>query len=100
MASAGLPGLNNFVGEFLIIAGSFRVSHLPALLAIAGVILPLIYTVRLIQETLFQEERKILTIPDLTVRETAVLTVMALLDIYLGLHPLPLLDIIKTPCRS
>ncbi|MBT0664698.1 NADH-quinone oxidoreductase subunit M [Geobacter pelophilus] len=97
MASAGLPGLNNFVGEFLILTGSFKISHLAVILGFLGVILPLVYTVRLIQELLFQEERKPLTIPDLSVMECSMLAVMAAIDIYLGLHPAPLLDMLHTP---
>ncbi|WP_041974578.1 NuoM family protein [Geobacter sp. OR-1] len=97
MASAGLPGLNNFVGEFLILTGSFKVSHLAVALAGIGVILPLVYTVRLIQELLFQEERRPLIIPDLTVTECGMVVVMACLDLYIGLHPGPLLDMLHSP---
>lgn len=97
MASAGLPGLNNFVGEFLILTGSFRGHHLAVILAFLGIVLPLVYTVRLLQEVLFQGESRPLTLPDLSLREGSVLTVMALIDIYLGLHPKPLLDLLKVP---
>jgi NADH-quinone oxidoreductase subunit M len=97
MASAGLPGLNNFVGEFLVLAGSFKAVPLATAFAFVGVILPLVYTVRLIQEVIFQEERRKLPMPDLTSRELSVLAFLALCDIYIGLHPAPLLDILKTP---
>jgi NADH-quinone oxidoreductase subunit M len=97
MASAGLPGLNNFVGEFLVLAGSFKAVPLATAFAFVGVILPLIYTVRLIQEVIFQEERRELPMPDLTSRELSVLAFLALCDIYIGLHPAPLLEILKTP---
>ncbi len=97
MASAGLPGLNNFVGEFLILAGSFKVAHIATILAFIGVILPLVYTVRLIQEVIFQEERRPLTLSDLTLREISILAALAIGDLYIGLHPAPLLEILKTP---
>jgi len=97
MASAGLPGLNNFVGEFLVLAGSFKVAHLATVLAFLGVILPLVYMVRLVQEILFQEERIALPMADLGLREGGVLAVLALADLYLGLHPAPLLDILHLP---
>ena len=97
MASAGLPGLNNFVGEFLVLAGTFKVAQLPAAIAFLGIVLPLIYTVRLVQELLFQEERRPLALPEISFREGAVLTVMALIDLYIGLHPKPLLDLLKVP---
>ncbi len=97
MASAGLPGLNNFVGEFLILTGSFPVTHLATVLAFIGVILPLVYTVRLIQEVIFQEEHQPLGLTDLTLREIGMLVLLAVADLYIGLHPAPLLAIIKLP---
>lgn len=97
MASAGLPGLNNFVGEFLILTGTFRVWPVAAAIACVGIVLPLIYTVRLLQEVLFQTERQPLTIADLTWREGTLLGLIALLAVAIGLHPAPLLEIIRLP---
>jgi NADH-quinone oxidoreductase subunit M len=97
MASAGLPGLNNFVGEFLILVGAFKTASLATVIAFLGVVLPLIYTVRLLQEVLFQTERRPLAMDDLNLREIMMLTVLALIDIYIGLHPAPLLDLVKVP---
>jgi NADH-quinone oxidoreductase subunit M len=97
MASAGLPGLNNFTGEFLILIGSFRVAPLPVVLAYLGIILPLIYTVRLVQDLLFGEERHGGPLADLSLREVAVLGVLACFVIYLGVHPTPVLELVKTP---
>jgi len=97
MASAGLPGLNNFVGEFLILAGSFKVARGATILAFLGLILSLIYTVRLVQELLFQQERKPLTVSDLTVREIGILAILAVGVIFIGLHPGPLLDMLVVP---
>ncbi|NJD91223.1 MAG: NADH-quinone oxidoreductase subunit M, partial [Geobacter sp.] len=97
MASAGMPGLNNFVGEFLVLAGSFRITPLFAFLALLGIILPLVYTLRFLQETLFQTERQPLVMADIGYRETGLLAVLALADIYLGIHPEPLLTMIRLP---
>ncbi len=97
MASAGLPGLNNFVGEFLILTGSYKVQQTATILAFLGLILALIYTVRLVQELLFQEERQPLAIADATSREILILTILALGVIFIGLHPGPLLDMLALP---
>lgn len=97
MASAGMPGLNNFVGEFLILAGSFKVTPLFAILALLGIILPLAYTVRLLQELLFITERQPMLFEDISLRETGMLTLLAVADIYLGLHPAPILDMARLP---
>ena len=97
MASAGLPGLNNFIGEFLVLVGTFRVSPAAAVGAFLGIVLTLVYTVRLVQEILFGEENKPLVLSDLTVREGAVLATLAFIDVYLGVHPGPVLDLLRVP---
>ncbi|HEY6837827.1 MAG TPA: proton-conducting transporter membrane subunit, partial [Geobacteraceae bacterium] len=97
MASAGLPGLNNFAGEFLVLAGAFRSVPLAAAIAFAGIVLALVYTVRLVQDTLFGNKRSQLELADLSPREGAILAVLALVALYLGIHPAPLLDLLRTP---
>ena len=97
MASAGLPGLNNFVGEFLILTGSYQVAQPATILAFLGLVLSLIYTVRLVQELLFQKERQPLPMVDVTSRETLILTVLAIGVFFIGLHPGPLLDMLHMP---
>jgi len=97
MASAGLPGLNNFTGEFIILAGSFRVAPLAAALAMAGIILSLVYTVRLVQELLFVTDRRPFSPADLSFREGGVLALLAVTAVYLGIHPAPLLDLLNVP---
>jgi NADH-quinone oxidoreductase subunit M len=97
MASAGLPGLNNFVGEFLVLAGSFRVAPLAAVAAFAGVVLSLVYTVLLVQKLLFQGEREVKSISELTLQETLLLSALAGGVLLLGIHPMPFLELIRTP---
>lgn len=97
MASAGLPGLNNFIGEFLVLVGAFRVSPAAALGAFLGIVLTLVYTVRLVQEVLFGQENRPLELKDLSPREAGVLAVLALAAVYLGVHPDPVLDLFRAP---
>ncbi len=99
LTSMGLPGLNSFVGEFLILAGTIKQSPLVVVLSFIGIILPLIYMVRLVQEVLFQKERQTLVLLDLDLREIAILAVLLLLDIWVGVHPAPLLDMIHLPVQ-
>lgn len=97
VSSVGLPGLNNFVGEFLVLVGTFRVAPLPAVIAFLGIVLPLIYMIRLVQEVLFQQERMPLPLADLSLREGIMLTLLAGVNIYVGVHPAPLLELIRVP---
>ena len=99
LASVGLPGLNNFVGEFLVLAGTFRVSPLVAGLAFCGIVLTLIYMVRLVQEVCFQQERQPMALADLNPREICLLSVVALVNVWMGIHPGPLLELIHLPVR-
>ena len=99
ITSVGLPGLNSFVGEFLILAGTMKKSPLVAALAFIGIVLTLIYMIRLVQEVVFQKERQPLVLTDLDPREICLLTVLALLDVWVGVHPAPLLDLIHTPVQ-
>jgi NADH-quinone oxidoreductase subunit M len=99
LATVGLPGLNNFVGEFLILAGVMKTAPLVTALAFCGIVLTLIYSIRLVQEVLFQGERQPMPLPDLDLREMTLLTVLALLDLWMGIHPAPLLDLIHLPVQ-
>jgi len=97
MASAGVPGLNNFVGEFLVLVGTFKVAPAAAAGAFLGIVLTLIYTVRLVQGVLFGKENKPLSLRDLSLREGGLLAVLAVVDVYLGVHPGPVLELVKAP---
>jgi NADH-quinone oxidoreductase subunit M len=99
MASVGLPGLGNFVGEFLVLAGTFKASPLAAVLAFSGVVLTLVYMVRLVQETLFQQGRQTMSLTDLTRAELFLMGALALLNLWIGLHPGPLLALIRGPVQ-
>ena len=99
LTSMGVPGLNSFVGEFLILVGTMKKAPLVVGMAFIGIVLPLIYMVRLVQELLFQKERRPLTLPDLDLRELCILVVLLLLNIWVGVHPAPLLELIHTPVQ-
>jgi NADH-quinone oxidoreductase subunit M len=99
MASAGLPGLNNFAGEFIILSGSFPVVPWAVAIGFFGVVLGLVYLVRLVQDVLFVRERQAMSLPDLTLREGTLLTVLALTALYLGVHPAPVLELIQAPVQ-
>lgn len=99
VTSMGVPGLNSFVGEFLILAGTMKQAPLVVVLSFVGIVLPLIYMVRLLQELLFQTERQPLALADINLREIAVLGALLLLNVWVGVHPAPLLDMIHLPVQ-
>ncbi|HTP59718.1 MAG TPA: NADH-quinone oxidoreductase subunit M, partial [Spirochaetia bacterium] len=94
MALVGLPGLVNFVSEFLVLLGVYRVSILLAVLAGLGLVLAMIYALRMIQLSFHGSPREALKFPDLSALETGVLYVMIALLVALGLFPQVLLNVV------
>jgi NADH-quinone oxidoreductase subunit M len=89
LSSVGLPGLNGFVGEFLILAGTFKASPVAGTLAATGVILAAIYLLWLVQRVFFGpitiEENR--TIPDIKWNELAAVIPLIVLMVWIGVHP-------------
>jgi NADH-quinone oxidoreductase subunit M len=89
LSSLGLPGLNGFVGEFLILLGAFQVNRLAAVLATAGIIFAAVYLLWMYQRVCFgevtrEENRRL---PDLTAREWVVLVPVLILIVWIGVYP-------------
>jgi NADH-quinone oxidoreductase subunit M len=89
LASVGLPALNGFAGEFLILAGSFRALGWPAALATFGVVLAAIYLLKMLQLTLWgpltKEENR--GLQDLSLREIAALVPLCVFMLWIGVAP-------------
>jgi NADH-quinone oxidoreductase subunit M len=98
LASAGLPGLNGFVGEFMILIGSFQspVLDSPALVVLAttGVILAAIYLLHMVYRTFFGELTQDVNaaMPDMNMRELVLIAPLLILMVVLGFYPQPFLD--------
>lgn len=97
LSSAGLPGLNNFVSDILILLGTYREKPAVAALGFAGIVLVLIYVLRMVQDTVFGEVLDRSHLPDLSVRETIVLLPLAAGVLLLGLYPMPVLELLNEP---
>ncbi len=92
VASLGLPGLGNFVGEILVLAGAFRVDAPLTAIAAAGLITAVIYALVLVQRTFHGENRHGWQLADCSSRETATLGAMIAISIWLGIYPQPVFD--------
>jgi NADH-quinone oxidoreductase subunit M len=93
MASLGLPGLNGFVGEFLILSGTFITHRWWAVVATVGVIFSAIYILWAYQQAFHHrpDEANAKT-RDLNWREVLVMVPLVGLIIFLGVYPKPVLD--------
>lgn len=95
MSSIGVPGTNGFVGEFMVIIGTFvslplgQHGQLQAVLAAAGVILAAVYMLSVVQKMFFGplSNPKNRNLPDLNVRESVALAPLVALVFVIGLFP-------------
>jgi NADH-quinone oxidoreductase subunit M len=102
LSSIGLPGLNGFVGEFLILSGAFGPRPWFTALATLGIILGAVYMLWMFQRVMFgkvthEENRRL---PDLTAREYAVLLPVIAAIIWIGLYPDPVLRRMDASVRA
>jgi NADH-quinone oxidoreductase subunit M len=106
LSSIGLPGLNGFVGEFLSLAGMFKAHPVYAVVGTAGVVLGAWYLLTMVERGFFGSLREpehhgehhgeVHHVPDVRVREFAMLAPIAALCLWIGVHPQPLLDVIRS----
>ncbi|MEO1701846.1 MAG: NADH-quinone oxidoreductase subunit M [Pseudomonadota bacterium] len=96
MANVGLPGTSGFVGEFLTLIGLFQVNTWFAVFATTGVILSAGYALWLYRRIIFGvlEKETLKSMMDLNLRERAMLMTLAVLVVYFGVYPAPVLDVV------
>jgi NADH-quinone oxidoreductase subunit M len=94
LSSLGLPGLNGFVGEFLILVGAFQMNRWIAAAATLGIIFAAVYMLWMYQRVIFGEVRHEANrrLPDLSAREWAVLIPVVVLIVWIGVYPVAFTD--------
>ena len=94
LASVGLPGLSGFVGEFLVLVGTFKANTWVAFLATTGIILGAAYALWLYRKIVFGELSKdsLKAILDMNRREIAVFLPLVLITLWMGIYPSSFLD--------
>jgi NADH-quinone oxidoreductase subunit M len=102
LSSIGLPGLNGFVGEFMILMGVFSVSWVWTAVAATGIILGAAYMLWLYQRTMFGrlDNPANESLKDLTLRELAVFLPLVLLAFGIGIYPKPFLAVLDKPVEK
>jgi NADH-quinone oxidoreductase subunit M len=89
LSSIGLPGLNGFVGEFLILIGTFKKSVWMAVLASSGVIFAAVYLLWMYKRAMFGplEKPENKALKDLSLREIATLVPIIIMIVWIGIYP-------------
>lgn len=100
LASLGLPGLGNFVGEFLVLFGSYRVNIPLTVLAALGIVFATVYSLWIIQRAFHGPAKEELKLRDLSARETGISAVMIAVLVWLGIAPQPALNIARPSLES
>ena len=102
LSSMGLPGLNGFIGEFLILVGAFKANYLWAAFAVSGIVLGAAYMLWLYQRTMFGalENPKNAALQDLSPREMTTLVPIVIMCFWIGLYPSPFLRRMEASVNS
>jgi len=97
MASLGLPGLGNFIAEFLTLIGSWSANKMATIFATVGIVFATAYSLRIMQRVFLGPTQPLHQHPliDLSLREKIVLVPMVIVILWLGVHPQPTIDIAK-----
>ena len=95
VASFGLPGTCNFIGEFLVLVGTSPDSFVKVLLAMGGIVLAAAYMLWTLQRVAFGRSRTAFAarLPDLNWRETATMIPLVVMVFWIGLYPGPFLNV-------
>jgi len=103
-ASLGLPGLGNFVGEFLILLGAYPGAPWLVSIATVGLVLAVIYSLWMIQKAFFgassQNTIEAPALEALTLRERGLLVILMFTLLALGLYPQPVLTLSEGPMQT
>jgi NADH-quinone oxidoreductase subunit M len=96
MASLGLPGLGNFIAEFLVLAGTFQASVFWTVFASLGLVASSIYALRIMQKVWHGRKEKEWEIKDYIPRELVILGSLILVIVWLGLFPQKIFTTVKS----
>ena len=94
LAALGLPGTTGFLGEFLVLTGSFQKNYLVAVLATFGVVLGAAYMLWLTKRIIFGQTKneEIKNLKDANRLEVLMLGTLAIFIIFFGFYPTPLME--------
>ncbi len=99
LAALGLPGTTGFLGEFLVLVGSFQKNYLVAILATFGVVLGAAYMLWMTKRVIFGDVKneQIKSLKDTNKLENLMLISLAFLIIFFGFYPAPLIETLNAP---
>ena len=102
MSNSGLPGTSGFVGEFLVILGSFQVNPWFAILAALTLIFGAAYTLWMVKRVIYGKvlNDEVAALKDVNQREILMLSILALMILVVGIWPNPILDVMHVSIEN
>ena len=102
MANAGLPATSGFVGEFTVIMGAVEYNFWIGLLAASALIFGASYSLWMVKRVAFGEitNDEVRHMPDLNKREFLIMGIMAVMVLYMGIHPKPFTDVMHVSVQA
>ncbi|MDH5296696.1 MAG: proton-conducting transporter membrane subunit, partial [Nitrospirota bacterium] len=98
VASFGLPGTCNFIGEFLVLVGTSFESYMMVLLSMGGIVLAAAYMLWMLQRVVLGHPKTptVSQLSDLSMRELATVIPLAILILWIGVYPSPLMEMMDS----
>ncbi len=98
VAAFGLPGTCNFIGEFLVLVGTSYINFAMVLISMGGIVLAAAYMLWMLQRVALGEpaNKAAAILPDLSTRELATVIPLAIMVLWIGLYPSPLMEMMDT----
>jgi NADH-quinone oxidoreductase subunit M len=102
MANSGLPATSGFVGEFLVILASFKANFWIAFTAATIMILGAAYTLWMVKRVIFGQITNdgVAKLKDINGRETLILTILAIVVLFFGIYPAPMLEVMDATVQN
>lgn len=95
MASLGLPGLGNFIAEFLTLVGAWQTNPTLTVFATIGLVAATAYSLRIVQKIFLGKDERSRSLEDLSIREKVIMVPMVIAIVWLGLFPQSVLNTAK-----
>jgi len=100
LASLGLPGLGNFIGEFLVLVGTYEANPWMSVPAASGLILSVVYSLRIMARVFYGPKKSEQSIQDLSIRETGLIAALVLAIVWLGIFPQTVINVANTTVKA
>ncbi|WP_225639577.1 NADH-quinone oxidoreductase subunit M [Candidatus Profftia sp. (ex Adelges kitamiensis)] len=100
VATLGIPGTGNFIGEFMILLGSFQIAPFIAVTATFGLVFASVYALIMMQRAYYGATKSKNPLTDMSIRELSIILLLMILLVVLGIYPQPVLNISNIPMSN